>query len=59
MEEITNEKKINKFDYTKFETFWTSETIVNKTKKQMTRLGKNICNKYDKGLLCLIYKELI
>lgn len=33
--------------------------VLNKTRRQMTKAGENICNRYDKGLLSLIYKELI
>lgn len=53
MEEITKGKKINRFDKTRIKTSGV-RNILNKTRRQMTKAGENICNRYDKGLLSLI-----
>ena len=52
--------KISYWDFTKIQSFCTVKEIINKTKRQPMEWEKIFANDiYDKGLVSIIYKELI
>ena len=52
--------KVNKWDLTKFKSFFTAKETISKVKRQPSEWEKIIANETtDKGLISKVYKQLI